>query len=261
MKKYLIVVLEIFLIACSGGDDISVDLIEGPDDLLEGYRIIFKDDFSQNSLNRGNWNTSLWWGRSNLGNLEAQWYIDNAFSVNNGILSIIASRSQDLVLSNDFDYTSGVITTHQKTSFTYGKVIVRAKVPKGQGLWPALWLLPSSQGWPPEIDLMETIGGSVVYFTYHWGSNKDSHEQENTSIFVQNLTDDFHVYELDWEENQIIWSFDGVEVFRTSENVPQEEMYFIANLAVGGKWPGYPDSTTVFPSRFDIDYVKIYQRE
>ncbi|MEO0639590.1 MAG: glycoside hydrolase family 16 protein, partial [Bacteroidota bacterium] len=165
--------------------------------------------------------------------------------------------------------------TRDKQSFQYGRVDIRALLPKGQGIWPALWMLGSnfsSVGWPRcgEIDIMELVGGGegkddVVHGTVHWEQDGQralfgGDYQLPTGIF----NDEFHVFSIIWTENAIRWLVDDIEyhVINTSPAELDEfrnSFFFIFNVAVGGDWPGSPDGSTEFPQMMVVDYVRVFQ--
>jgi beta-glucanase (GH16 family) len=222
------------------------------------WRLVFQDEFDGPTLDTATWNTAYWWGRTNAGNNEAQYYADDAFELGNSTLRIKAERRS----MAGFDYTSGIITTFGRFSQTYGRFEMRAKVPKGQGLWPAFWLVPQSKAWPPEIDIFEILGHrtNTAYMANHWKSATGAHQQTSDGYTGPDFSQAFHTFAVEWMPSEIIWYVDGVEQFRSSQGIPTEPMYIIANLAVGGNWPGYPDGTTPFPSYLEIDYIRAYQR-
>jgi beta-glucanase (GH16 family) len=115
-----------------------------------------------------------------------------------------------------------------------------------------------------EIDIHELLGNalSTVYLTVHWGPSYTSgHQSDSTSYVGPDFSADFHTFAVDWDADRVIWYVDGVERFRHSGvGVPQVEMYVIANLAIGGTWPGAPNSTTSFPANYDVDYIRVYRK-
>lgn len=167
--------------------------------------------------------------------------------------------------NTQYYYTSGMVNTRDKFTFTYGRFEICARLPKTQGLWQAHWLLPNDRHWPPEIDIMELLGHrpNRVYMTFHWGSDPVHHQQTPPCSLTINtdFSSDFHIFRLDWspkaiegfvDDNQIFW-------YSTTANIPNEPFYLILNTAIGGNWPKYPDSTTIFPQYHDIDYVRVYE--
>jgi len=173
-------------------------------------------------------------------------------------------------------YTSARLVTRDKRggNWTYGRMEARIKIPRGQGIWPAYWMLGTdfdTVGWPDcgEIDILENIGREpqTVHGTVHgpfsWGGHYASGGDYSNSV---DLADDFHVYAVEWQPNGIRWYFDDTQYFTTTpagvagEWVFDHSFFFILNIAVGGNWPGPPDETTVFPQQMLVDYVRVYTR-
>jgi beta-glucanase (GH16 family) len=181
----------------------------------------------------------------------------NPFTVRNGILEIRAEptpRELRPLLMN-YPYMSGIITSQPSFSQTYGYFEMRAKLPRGKGLWPAFWLLPADHSWPPEIDVMESIGDPThVFLTTH------SKGDDNKSLEYRISGDDFHTFAVSWDEREIIWYIDGRRA--GSKATPRDmhkPMFMLANLGVGGYWPGHPDASTRFPAIYSIDYIRAYR--
>lgn len=170
-------------------------------------------------------------------------------------------------------YLSGIITSYNSLRFRYGRVEARARMPAGKGLWSAFWLLNAyykqDQPEDPEIDIIEAIGDRVTTanHAYHYQADLDGDgfytDRQSTELRAS-MTDfsaDFHTYRVDWEPERIVWYVDDIETARVEgTQVSDEQMYLIANLAVGGNFPGPADSTTPFPASFDIDYIRVWQR-
>lgn len=170
-------------------------------------------------------------------------------------------------------YLSGIITSYDSFRFRYGRVEMRARMPAGKGLWSAFWLLNAyykqDQPADPEIDIIEAIGDqpNTANHAYHYQKDNDGDGFFTDRVSVErratidNFSTDFHTYRVDWEEGRIVWFVDDVETARVEgDQVSDEQMYLIANLAVGGTFPGPADSTTPFPARYEIDYIRVYQR-
>jgi beta-glucanase (GH16 family) len=249
-----------------------------PNNLSGTAHLTFDDEFSSLSLwngSSGTWDTTPPYvtiganGSTLSSNGEQEWYINSNYAptksitpwtVSNGILSLTADVAPASIQSsiNNYQYTSGVLNTSQSFNQLYGYFAMRAKLPAGQGFWPAFWLLPQNGSWPPEIDIMEVLGNAptTLYTTVHYSSNN---QYQTKSIPVPDTSAGFHTYAVDWEPNTITWYFDGQQVFQTPTpagvNVP---MYVIMNLAVGGGWPGDVNSTTPFPSSMQVDWVRVY---
>lgn len=206
------------------------------------------------------------------GNNEKQWYIQpdyaptasqNPFSIKSGVLTITAKPTDPSIAGyiNNYPYTSGAIHTYHEFSQTYGYFEMRAQLPAGKGLWPAFWLLPADNSSPAEIDIMEMIGSKPTSLATYVHSGTDakivSTGKETT---VSGMTTGFHTYGVDWQADKIAWYFDGNKLFETATPAGMNKpMYMIANLAVGGNWPGSPDSSTPFPAEMKIDYIRAYK--
>jgi beta-glucanase (GH16 family) len=238
------------------------------------YELVWADEFNYTGFpDPSVWNMEV--GNNNGANSEKQWYTrndsDNCW-VDKGYMTITA-RKENL---GGQAYTSARINTKAKAEFMYGKVEARLRLPYGQGIWPAFWMLGGNidqVGWPKcgEIDIMELIGGSgsrdrTAYGTPHWADVNGNHAQYGGSKTLPygKFADSYHIFTIEWTDQRITWFLDGVQ-FHDMLTTPaalsefQQEYFIILNLAVGGTWPGYPDATTVFPQKFEVDYVRVYQ--
>ena len=223
----------------------------GPGDLKNAWELVWADEFDGPYLNLEYW-TKV--DRKDNFNNELQYYTPQNSYLENGCLYLTALAEA----KSGKEYTSGMVQTMDKLSLCYGKIEVRMKLPVGQGLFPAFWLLSYTENY--EIDIMEMIGSepNLIYGVIHYlENNKRYMDLETTKI---DSPDKFHVYTLEWEKDELRWYVDGELFFRVGEDVPSENMYIIFTLAVGGNWPGSPDSNTVFPSSLVVDYVRIYQK-
>ena len=234
----------------------------------QGWKLVWSDEFDSETIN------PLWVfekGGTGWGNAELQYYTDRPENarIENGRL-IIEARQEKY---GGLNYTSARLNSRLLQQFEYGRVEARLKLPYGQGIWPAFWMLGSNAAWPMggEIDIMEFIGKTpdTVYQTVHGpGYAGAKGICSHIVLTEESLKDDFHVYAIEWQPDEIRWFVDGREVFLvTPESIPvgtqwifDHPFYIILNLAVGGGWPGYPDSTTVFPQQYQIDYVRYYQK-
>lgn len=218
----------------------------------------FSDEFDGTALDTTKWATT-YPGGARTNNDELEWYVDDPdhHVVSNGTLKLIARKES----ASGRSYTSGMITSYPSFNQVYGYWEGRMKLPKGRGLWPGLWTLPYPQAWPPEIDIMENLGHqpNVVYMTYHWGS-ESNHQQSGINYTGPDYSADFHTFGVEWTSSAITWYVDGVQRNRVTSSITTGKMYILANLAVGGSWPGSPDSSTVFPAQLEIDYIRVYQR-
>ncbi|MBX3034921.1 MAG: DUF4082 domain-containing protein [Bdellovibrionaceae bacterium] len=229
------------------------------------WELSFSDEFNGSSLDTARWQTRYMTGEL-TNNDELEGYTPDSFESNGSNLRIIA-RKRTMTLSDGrtYNYTSGLINSSPVFSQMYGYFEMRAKLPKGMGFWPAFWLLPITGAWPPEIDILEHQGRDPtgLYTTLHFLRN-GAHDISGNYKVVADLTAGYHTFAVDWQPGLIIWYLDGAEVYRTPSSaasfVPNEPMYIVANLAVGGSWVGNPDATTVFPNYMDIDYIRAYKR-
>ncbi len=222
------------------------------------WTLVFSDSFDGTGINPNHWNTQYWFGRTIADNGELEWYQDDDVLVQNGILRLRAEQRN----TQGYRYTSGMIASQNKFSFTYGYVEACVKVPHGKGFWPAFWLLPASENWPPEIDIFEIMGSQTkrVSFNVHYANSAGQNGQAGSGWTGPDFAEDWHLFAVDWEPGSIRWYVDGTEHWRyEGPGVPAEPMYIVADLAVGGDWPGSPDSRSVFPSYFDIRHIKVWQ--
>jgi beta-glucanase (GH16 family) len=205
------------------------------------------------------------------GNHEAECYMDssvgfNPFADSGSILSIAATPASGGNPCN-LPYNSGLITTYRSFSQLYGTFIIRAKLPAGQGLWPAWWFLPADNQYSSELDAFEVLGNdpSSLYFTLHGCYNAAAPDgcgwrSISQKLSVPDTSAGFHVYSLTWTPKTVSLAMDGAEIGHAptpfSMNTP---MYMLINLAVGGNgsWPGPPNSSTVFPAVMQVDWVRV----
>lgn len=213
------------------------------------WHLIWQDNFIESNLNRSKWTTEH--GQFDKNN-EMQVYHPEQVVVDQEYLKIITTE----------EFKSGAIHTMDKFSFLYGRVEMRARLPKGKGIFPAFWMMPNiEQTWLPEIDILELLGHEPdrAWMVVHWLENGIL-KSDSTSFKGPDFSTDFHIFTLEWSEDQLTWFIDGEQRFETDAYVPDVPMYLYLNTAVGGDWPGAPDHSTDFPQVFEIDYVRVYQR-
>jgi beta-glucanase (GH16 family) len=244
---------------------------------LVNWDLVWSDEFDSpdgSSVDTGKWHvsdTAAWV------NGELEYYtprIENVYienpTGNNGMLVIKALRED----YETREYTSGSLNTRGKFDQLYGRFEARIKIPYGQGLWPAFWMLGSTGGWPQggEIDIMENIGKepNIVHGTMHGPGYSGANGIGGPFALPegQRFAEDFHLFAVEWEPKVIRWYVDNI-LYKTNtpadlpegaEWVYDHPFYLILNVAVGGGWPGYPDDTTVFPQTMKVDYVRVYVR-
>ncbi len=233
-----------------------------------GYTLVWQDEFNGTSIDPTNWVHEL--GASGWGNNELQNYTarpENSF-ISNGKLVIEAIQEN----FGGAPYTSARMKSQGLREFKYGRIDIRAKLPSGQGIWPALWMLGNNIGtigWPRcgEIDIMEIIGSepAKLHGTIHWDNNGTyANYGQSTTLPSGIFADEYHVFSIIWDSQEIRWLLDNVQ-FNTVDITPaslsefHNDFFFIFNIAVGGNWPGSPNATTVFPQRMRVDYVRVFQ--
>ncbi len=246
---------------------------------IDEFEVLSLSSDKDPAQSKGTWRTDFGLagvdGRTLVNNGELQVYVDRLFSgtastslnidpfqIANGKLEIIARPLEEdqRRFSWERSYSSGLLTSKGSFFQKYGLFEIRAKMPKGRGLWPAFWLLPVSGQWPPEIDVLEILGDNPRKLYVSWHSNVgDKHSSETKAIDVPDTSEDFHTYSIYWTKDTIEWFFDDVQI--ASKPTPQDfhqPMYMLVNLAVGGTWPGAPDNSTQFPAKYTIDWIRAY---
>ncbi len=241
----------------------------------DGYQLVWNDEFTGSSVNTSNWNYDIGNGcpgNCGWGNNELEYYRSENAWVKDDYLTIEA-RSE---VYSGYAYTSTKMHTKNKFSFQYGRLDIRALLPKGQGIWPALWMLGdniNSVGWPSsgEIDVMELVGGgngkdNVVHGTIHYNNNGHVYHGGAYTLTSGIYAQSYHVFSLIWDEEYLRWYMDDqlfyeaaiTESFMTEFH---QKYWIILNVAVGGNWPGNPDQSTVFPQQMRVDYVRVFQKD
>lgn len=256
-------------------DDVSVYDQDGytTPNSFYGYEMAWQDEYEGQELSSDDYNYEMGDGCPNIcgwGNNELQFYTSDAENVflEDGKLIIKTAIK-------DGQFRSGRLTTKDKKEFKYGRIDIRAKITKGQGLWPAIWMLGKNideVGWPAcgEIDIMENVGHvtRTCYGTAHWGPQGRGFSTYVTGEYSirDEYADAFHVFTIVWTENNIDWYIDENKFHTVSPSITRDEQYrfnqeffLILNVAVGGNWPGNPDDSTVFPQQMEIDYIRVFQ--
>lgn len=227
-----------------------------------GWKLTFDPSFSGSTLDTSTWATCYDWatspsvGCNNNPTEEKEWYVPSQVQVSDGLVNLVAQQEQTQGLSTSgasetYSCRSGMITSKPGFNFTYGLISITAKLPYGPGLWPALWLAATNDDWPPELDIME-----------HWYSEPQYKVYDHTvgTEYIGgpvptpgNLSAGFNTFSLLWTADRVTWYVDGTQVFTTTDDVPQQAMYFIANVA--------DDSTAVGACNgtMQISSVKVWQ--
>jgi beta-glucanase (GH16 family) len=240
----------------------------------EEWTLVWQDEFDAAEIDRAKWSHVVAGG--GFGNNERQFYTDDRRNswVEKGRL-IIEARQQE---RDGHAYTSAKIHTQGKGDWQYGRFEIRAKLPEGRGIWPAIWMMPSDYhrygGWPVcgEIDIVELVGHEpgTVHGTLHYGHPWKNVGQHTVLPAGRKFSEDFHLFTLEWGPGFMKWFLDG-QLYQTQDDwytshpgarwpAPFDQKFYLQlNVAVGGNWPGYPDASTKFPQRLEVDYVRVYR--
>ena len=246
-----------------------------------GWILTWSDEF--NGPNGSSVDTSKWvveTGGNGWGNQELEYYTnrpENAYEKDGNLVIKVLQEKYKGPDGVTRDYTSARLKTLGKFEQTYGRFEARIKIPRGQGIWPAFWMLGNDidkPGWPAcgEIDIMENIGKepSLVHATIHGPGYSGAHGISAPFSLSDGskMADDFHVYAVEWEPNALRFYVDEhLYATRTPADLPKgtkwvydHPFFLLLNVAVGGGWPGSPDASTVFPQEMLVDYVRVYRR-
>ena len=304
--RLLLIPIALGLAACSGGgsgsggrsvvapppppppgDNVNIDdptlvtadnFAVSPGDSLT---LVWHDEFDAAVLDPGTWffeeGDGSQYGIPGWGNNELQWYLPNNAQIENGNLVITVQNEA----SNGRNYTSARINTRDRFAFRYGRIEARIRLPGGQGIWPAFWMLPQDNvygSWAAsgELDVMEAVnlgvaGNNTVHGTIHYGGAWPGNLSSGGEYLAPtSATADFHEYAVEWDPAEIRWYVDDALYSvknawsSTGAAFPapfDQHFYILLNVAVGGNWPGPPDASTVFPVMMEVDYVRVYSGE
>jgi len=246
-------------------------------DPAKSWKLVWSDEFEGPTLDYSKWGIEV--NAFGGGNNEMQIYTDRPENVRveKGNLVIEARKDGHAEAGVRRDYSSGRIRTKNRGDWRYGRIDVRAKLPIGKGIWPAIWMLPTDNTYGTwassgEIDIMEMVGHepSTYLGTLHYGGKwpKNKHSGKPYKLPSGTFADDFHIFSIVWEEGKIQWAIDG-KSWQTQTEWSSEggkfpapfdqRFHLLLNLAVGGNWPGAPDAKTKFPAQLLVDYVRVYQ--
>lgn len=259
----------------------TLDLAQKPE---RDGKLVWSEEFDGPEVDRDLWTFERGNGHAagipGWGNDELQFYTadqENA-TIENGKLIITARKQTRSDSTGTYHYTSARLHTKNGFTFTHGRVEIRARLPEGQGIWPAIWMLGADidqVGWPRsgEIDIIELVGDrpDTVHGTLHSPNTAGrgvggSFSLDDGTRFSQN----FHIFEMEWRPDRLTWSVNNhpyfsveksklTSVWGEEEWVFDKPFFFVVNVAVGGRWPGAPDSSTSFPQRLEVDYIRVYE--
>ncbi len=245
--------------------------------LASDWELVWNDEFSGSEIAE-HWTheVNAWGG----GNNELQYYTARRENsrVAGGSLRIVARKEFFEGPEGARAFTSARVVTKNAADWKYGRFEIRARLPEGQGIWPAIWMMPTDEvygGWAAsgEIDIVELVGHipGRVHGTLHYGGSWPANTHTGDSFRLprgEKFSDEFHVFTLIWEEGAIHWYVDGehyqTQTFWRTEGhefpAPfDQRFHLILNVAVGGNWPGSPDDSTQFPQELLVDYVRVYR--
>jgi beta-glucanase (GH16 family) len=244
----------------------------------EGYQLVWAEEFEGAALDSANWNRQV----VEAGRFNEEWqrYTNSEKNacIEDGKLVLRAIHESDEHGMNQ--YTSARLNTALKQAWKYGRIAARMKLPYGQGIWPAFWMLGaniSENGgdtpWPQsgEIDILELYGtkdDGVVEANIHYADGGEKHAMMGAKAFrleEGRFADDFHIFELEWNADSIAWLVDGLQYASTPITDAErtefhQEFFLLLNIAVGGQWAGRPDESTVFPQHMYVDWIRVYQK-
>ncbi len=238
---------------------------------------VWSDEFSGEHLDYTKWECEV--NAFGGGNQELQMYTDRPenIRVENGKLIIEARRDNPNIAGTMREYSSARIRSKRRGDWMYGRIDVRAKLPTGRGIWPAIWMLPSDEkygGWASsgEIDIMEYKGQEPkrLYSSLHFGGAwpKNRFKTATYDLPKGEFSQDFHTFSIDWRKYKVVWLLDDMPVQTMTEwdsdggafPAPFDQpFHLLINLAVGGGFVGPPDASTVFPQKLEVDFVRVYK--
>ena len=242
------------------------------------WKLVWSDEFEGKTLDYSKWEAEV--NAFGGGNQELQMYTDRKenLRVEEGCLVIEARQDRPNIAGTIREYSSARIRSKHRGDWKYGKFEIRARLPGGKGVWPAIWMLPTDEvygAWANsgEIDIMEVKGQEpdTVHGTLHFGKQWPANKYATGTMKLKkgNFTDDFHLFAIEWEEGVIRWYVDG-ELYQTQKEWESgggkfpapfdQRFHLLLNLAIGGNFLGNPDASTPFPRKYLVDYVRVYQR-
>ncbi|MEL6624323.1 MAG: glycoside hydrolase family 16 protein [Bacteroidota bacterium] len=278
----LLVTLLALTASCNNSTETTQEEVSTPTDSYDpgpNWKLAWADEFDRDSLDGRNWTYQV----EPAGRFNDEWQrytssTQNAY-IDNECLVIKAIHESD---AHGMDqYTSARLHTANKHTWTYGKIAARIKLPKGQGIWPAFWMLGANINenggdtpWPQcgEIDILELYGSkdeAVVEANLHYADSTDSHAMMGAASYKLEegiFADEFHIFELEWTADQLTWFVDGNAFASTpltsvERSEFHQDFFILLNMAVGGTYAGRPDATTPFPQYMYVDWVRVYQEE
>jgi len=282
IRTHLILMLLATTLGCTEDVEKNDGIIDEEENEVLQWELVWADEFESEEIDESKWNKLRW--RPGWVNNEQQayterntnLYIDNGNLVIQGLIEPGYYGTDYTGTAYNSDYTSGRMNTDDKVSWTYGRFDIRAKLPKGKGSWPAIWMLGeniSTVGWPNcgEIDIMEHVGfddGRIHASIHTEDYNHMNNTQKSGSTFIETATDSFHIYSLEWSPTYLRYLIDNESYFfvynASNGDVAKwpfdEPQYIILNLAIGGDWGAIQGiDPSAFPMKMLVDYVRVYK--
>lgn len=227
-------------------------------------RVLFTEEFDGDRLDGERWRTCHWWsdgGCTIATNDEFEWYVPGQVAVGGGIARLTAERGRDPDGDRRHRFLSGMLSTGPgperapRFAFRYGRASMRARLPEGDGLWPAFWMLPADRRSEPEIDIFEVTSDEPETVDASLHLRRAGRERSLRRSW-DGLRDGWHTFTMDWRRGRLEWLVDGERIWLVEgDRVPDERMYLVANLAVSGDPP--PSRDTPSPASLEIDWVRV----
>jgi len=225
----------------------------------KGWKLTFNDEFNAKKVDYTKWQNYYYWGgRFNKGGLT--YYGENQFNFTDSTLLITAEKEET---KKGLPYTSGMLDCNKYFKQKYGYFEIRTKIPKGTGFLPAFWLVSTEQ-WPPEIDIFELYSAFPNHLstTQHWLNKKGHQKMQPKGYKIADASKNFHIYAVEWTPKKIIWYYDNKKIrsSRRGAKFFNYKMHIIINLQIS-TMKGMKPKHAIFPSNFEIDYVRVYKRK
>lgn len=262
--------LSIAVVAGAVGAATAITYSPGSNPFLpaaSGMRLIFKSNFTGTQLNRSVWDTCYPWfshegGCTNFGNREYEWYLPSQVKLTHGVLDLVADQRRvegrtKKGAPKSYVCSSGMVTTYPGFRFEYGYVQIVARIPDTEGLWSGLWMGAANFQWPPEIDLIEYWGRRVnaagVYFHPYGAPVLADYPR------LRGVSEGWHTYAVDWTPTRLTWFIDGRAIMTTSQDVPHQRMYILADLAYTSTSPVLIETGSGCHGILAIKSIKVWQ--
>jgi beta-glucanase (GH16 family) len=277
-KLFIYITITTLLYSCNDKKEKKVTENKKTSTERRDWNLVWSEEFDDNQINQDNWNFQ----EVKAGRFNEEWqrytaHSENAYVEDNCLIIEARHESDDHGMNQ---YTSARLNTANKQSWKYGKFSARIKLPEGEGIWPAFWMLGANidenggdTPWPQcgELDILELYGSKddgAIEVNAHYTDSTDSHANMGAKSYILEqgkFSDDFHIFDLEWTKDSLTWFVDGNEVASMPINKPylsefHKPFFILLNIAVGGTFAGRPDDTTEFPQKMYVDWIRVYQK-